>query len=98
MGAKFYVYAYLLLSFAYVALCVAYLNSVTRTASLARKHGLDTGDALLVLGDDDHAEPPAQPRSRRAGRVRGPRWGGGAGDVHGVRLCKFGTGGGGPPP
>lgn len=36
MGADFYVYAYLLLSLAYVALGVAYLSTVTRTASLMK--------------------------------------------------------------
>ncbi len=36
MEATFYVYAYLLLSFIYVAGSIAYMNSVSRTASLAK--------------------------------------------------------------
>jgi hypothetical protein len=37
MGANFYVYGYLLISALYVAGCIAYINAVSRTASLTKE-------------------------------------------------------------
>lgn len=57
MEAKVYVYAYLLLSLLYVAGCIAYLNSVTRTASLSRARQDRAGsDASPLFASEEERE------------------------------------------
>lgn len=54
MEAKVYVYAYLLLSVLYLAGCIAYLNIVTRTVSLARKRQEPEGvDAAVLMASEE---------------------------------------------
>jgi hypothetical protein len=60
MDAKAYVYAYLLLSVVYAAACIQYLNSITRTASLAKSLQSPSSDQEPVSLTSDAERSDAQ--------------------------------------
>lgn len=60
MDAKFYVYAYLLLAVLYAAGCIQFLNSLSRTSSLARRLQLPKDDPEPVALESESLQMEAQ--------------------------------------